>query len=320
MEWQQNRLQLHTNRRTPFFHQYLEDWGLLALCVLHYLQYTQLSSRWFHLTQIIKSRFRNCWSVLSLPSCFQNCPAFWSDIESFKEFRLIVRVTKYISNGLVFHFHHIYRLQAFLSLLIHLTLDNRILIQFRFHSSGFQFHSELQWWLTSILMSRVWLLSHFSRNLHMKAMFKKISQSRAYFLTNTMLPWLTLLKTTTTCLLIRSKLTGICWHSNRLGIKDYPMPALMAFTFRSRINKCILQLSALWTVKSTKTENDCLSYLANVELPRLRKIERGLCEGKLTKQECWEALVSMGNNKSPGNDGSLKNFTYVPLTNYINTL
>ena len=55
MKWQQNRLQLYTNRRTPFFHQHSEDWGLLALCVLHYLQYTQLSSRWVRLTQIIKS-------------------------------------------------------------------------------------------------------------------------------------------------------------------------------------------------------------------------------------------------------------------------
>ena len=59
--------------------------------------------------------------------------------------------------------------------------------------------------------------------------------------------------------------------------------------------------------QSTKTENNCLSYLANFELPRLTEDERVLCEGKLTKRECWEALVSMGNN-SPGNDGFTKEF------------
>ena len=97
-------------------------------------------------------------------------------------------------------------------------------------------------------MSRVWRQSHFSRNFHMKSHIQKISQSRAYLMPNTMLPWLTLLKTTTTRFLICCKLTGSCWHSNRLGIKEYRTPALVAFTFRSRINKCILQLSVLRTV------------------------------------------------------------------------
>ena len=32
------------------------------------------------------------------------------------------------------------------------------------------------------------------------------------------------------------------------------------------------------------------------------------CEGKLTVKECWNALDSMGNNKSPGNDGFTKEF------------
>ena len=40
--------------------------------------------------------------------------------------------------------------------------------------------------------------------------------------------------------------------------------------------------------------------------------EQSLCEGKLTLQECWEALTSMQNGKSPGNDGFTKKF-YVVL-------
>ena len=36
--------------------------------------------------------------------------------------------------------------------------------------------------------------------------------------------------------------------------------------------------------------------------------EQSLCEGKLTLQECWEALTSMRNGKSPGNDGFMKEF------------
>ena len=33
-----------------------------------------------------------------------------------------------------------------------------------------------------------------------------------------------------------------------------------------------------------------------------------LCEGKLTLQETWEALTSVQNGKSPGNDGFTKEF------------
>ena len=66
--------------------------------------------------------------------------------------------------------------------------------------------------------------------------------------------------------------------------------------------------SKLYKKQNTETENDCLSYLANFELPRLTESERVSFEGKLTKRECWEALVSMGSNKSPGNDGFTKEF------------
>ena len=44
--------------------------------------------------------------------------------------------------------------------------------------------------------------------------------------------------------------------------------------------------SELYKKQSAKTENDCLSYLANFDLPRLTENKRVLCEGKLTKREC----------------------------------
>ena len=41
------------------------------------------------------------------------------------------------------------------------------------------------------------------------------------------------------------------------------------------------------------------------------------CEGRLSKQECWDALQPFGNNKSPVNDDLSKEF-YVCLINKIN--
>ena len=51
-----------------------------------------------------------------------------------------------------------------------------------------------------------------------------------------------------------------------------------------------------------------MSYLANISLPKLTGEEKLSCEGKLTKNECWIALSSMGNTKSPENDGLSKEF------------
>ena len=66
--------------------------------------------------------------------------------------------------------------------------------------------------------------------------------------------------------------------------------------------------SSLYKRCSNKSESDCLSYLTNLNLPKLSVEQQNLCEGKLTRRECWEALLSMGSNKSPGNDGLSKEF------------
>ena len=74
--------------------------------------------------------------------------------------------------------------------------------------------------------------------------------------------------------------------------------------------------SSLYKRQSNKTEKECLEYLENLNLPRLSDAEKAVCEGLLTEQECWEALISMGNNKSPGNDGLTKEF-YICFFNEI---
>ena len=63
--------------------------------------------------------------------------------------------------------------------------------------------------------------------------------------------------------------------------------------------------SSLYKRRSNNSES---SYLTNLNLPKLSEDQQNLCEGKLTRRECWEALLSMGSNKSPGNDGISKEF------------
>ena len=66
--------------------------------------------------------------------------------------------------------------------------------------------------------------------------------------------------------------------------------------------------SSLYRKRSLKTEDECLEYLGNINTPKLQDNDIERCEGKLTLKECWEALNSMKNNKSPGNDSFTKEF------------
>ena len=66
--------------------------------------------------------------------------------------------------------------------------------------------------------------------------------------------------------------------------------------------------SKLYNKTSVKTEEECLQYLSNLSTPVLTEDGKSLCEGKLTLNECWEALNSMKNGISPGNDGFTKEF------------
>ena len=39
--------------------------------------------------------------------------------------------------------------------------------------------------------------------------------------------------------------------------------------------------------------------------------QKKICEGELTEKEIYESLISMENNKSPGNDGLTKEFYWI---------
>ena len=66
--------------------------------------------------------------------------------------------------------------------------------------------------------------------------------------------------------------------------------------------------SNLYKRRSSKSETDCLNYLKNINIPKLSNEYMNKCEGRLSKQECWDALKQFGNNKSPGNYGLSKGF------------
>ena len=66
--------------------------------------------------------------------------------------------------------------------------------------------------------------------------------------------------------------------------------------------------SSLYKRRSAKTEAECLKYLSTFSIPKLSQSESDSCEGLFNKRECWEALSSMKNGKSPGNDGLTREF------------
>ena len=57
-----------------------------------------------------------------------------------------------------------------------------------------------------------------------------------------------------------------------------------------------------------KIEQKCFEYLAKISTPQLSENDKAFCEGKLTSQNIWEALNSMKNGKTPGDDGLTKEF------------
>ena len=75
--------------------------------------------------------------------------------------------------------------------------------------------------------------------------------------------------------------------------------------------------SSLYTRRSNKTDDECIAYLRNINIPKLTDDERNVCEGKLTKMEIWNALNSVGKNKSPWNDGLSKEFCVLFLRNSL---
>ena len=80
----------------------------------------------------------------------------------------------------------------------------------------------------------------------------------------------------------------------------------------------------LFTEKSEFQKEDINSYLSQINIPILTEEGSQTCEGPITESELVNALKSMPNNKSPGNDGLTKEFyeTFweeikIPLCNHI---
>ena len=64
----------------------------------------------------------------------------------------------------------------------------------------------------------------------------------------------------------------------------------------------------LYTSKLRKTERECSQYIASINTPKLSDTDKLSCEGKLTLQNCWDALSLMESGKTLGSDGFTKEF------------
>ena len=64
----------------------------------------------------------------------------------------------------------------------------------------------------------------------------------------------------------------------------------------------------LFSKKLSVSSNSCDSFLESVATPYLNNIEKNTCEGDLSDIELYNSLISMKNEKSPGNDGFSKEF------------
>ena len=62
----------------------------------------------------------------------------------------------------------------------------------------------------------------------------------------------------------------------------------------------------LSTEKSEFQKEDINAYLSQINIPILTEEQSQICEGPLTESELLNALKSMPNNKSSGNDGLKK--------------
>ncbi|KAK3094930.1 hypothetical protein FSP39_007966 [Pinctada imbricata] len=60
---------------------------------------------------------------------------------------------------------------------------------------------------------------------------------------------------------------------------------------------------------SEEIDDDLVDFFLS-DVPTLDDEDRELCEGQITKEEVWNALKAMENNKSPGCDGLTKEFYY----------
>ena len=66
--------------------------------------------------------------------------------------------------------------------------------------------------------------------------------------------------------------------------------------------------SYLYKRRAFKSGEKCFKYLESINLPQLNEFDCNICEAIITKCGCWDALSSMSNDRSPGNDSLSKGF------------
>ena len=64
----------------------------------------------------------------------------------------------------------------------------------------------------------------------------------------------------------------------------------------------------LFTKTSTENKDSCKQFLSKIQTPVLNENDRNICEIEITTDSLYISLCSMGENKTPGNDGLSKEF------------
>ena len=78
-------------------------------------------------------------------------------------------------------------------------------------------------------------------------------------------------------------------------------------------NKHILEqirefYETLFKTQEQKTAIEMETFFSGVDIPKLSKNQSKLCEENVTEKDLYNSLKSMQSDKSPGNNGSAKEF------------
>ena len=94
----------------------------------------------------------------------------------------------------------------------------------------------------------------------------------------------------------QSKVRNICKNDNEI-------------TEQKEINQELFNYyKDLFTEKLKISKTDINNYLSDCPIPQLSEEQTLQCEENFSEKEFYQALISMPNNKSPGNDGLTKEF------------
>ena len=70
----------------------------------------------------------------------------------------------------------------------------------------------------------------------------------------------------------------------------------------------LIEQESLFKNNIKKTLSEQTNFLDTLQIPKLSDNDCLLCEGELTESELYDTLKNMPSNKSPGNDGLIKEF------------